>query len=185
VASPALELPRLDLAFIDLMIPRHEEAILMSEIALTHAERAEIVMLAESIISGQSAEQEQVLAWRAEWFAGTPRYSEAELVAVFDMAMAKMDVPADQGGLQHMDPATGAAALCTVEGSFDLAFIDRMTSHHQSAIDLANVVLVSGEHEELRTFARNVITERQAEIDQMEIWRTEWFGGTPAASSAG
>lgn len=184
-ASPAAELPQLDLAFIDLMVPHHEGAILMSEIALGRAEHGEIVMLAESIVREQSAEQEQLMAWRAEWFAGSPEYSEAELMAVFDMAMAEMDMAADQGGLEHLDPATDAAALCAVEGSFDMAFIDRMLSHHRAAIDMANVVLVSGEHEELRAFAQNVIAAQQAEIDQMEIWRAEWFGGTPAASFAG
>ncbi len=184
-ASPAAELPSLDLAFIDLMVPHHEGAVLMSEIALVRAEREEVMTLAESIISEQTAEQEQMRAWRAEWFADAPDYSEAELMAVFDMAMAEMDMPADHGGLEHLAPADDAAALCAAEGPFDLAFIDRMMMHHQAAIDMANVVVVSGEREELRSFAQNVIAAQQEELDQMAIWRSEWFGATPVASPAG
>jgi uncharacterized protein (DUF305 family) len=57
-----------DLAFIEAMIPHHEGAIEMAEVALENSENEEIRVLAEEIIAAQRAEIEQMEAWREEWY---------------------------------------------------------------------------------------------------------------------
>lgn len=66
MAVPAGDQP-FDIRFIDAMIPHHESAIMMAQMALQRAEKPEIKTLAEAIIQAQTAEIEQMKQWRAEW----------------------------------------------------------------------------------------------------------------------
>jgi uncharacterized protein (DUF305 family) len=59
-----------DRAFIDHMIPHHESAIAMAEVALHKSENPEIKDLAEDIVSAQGREIAQMKQWRKEWYSG-------------------------------------------------------------------------------------------------------------------
>lgn len=69
--------------------------------------------------------------------------------------------------------------------SFDQQFIDRMVSHHESAIAMANLAQEHAEHPELKQLAGEVVTTQGSEIARMRKWRQEWFGGqsSPAMHS--
>jgi uncharacterized protein (DUF305 family) len=56
----------------------------------------------------------------------------------------------------------------------DVAFICGMIPHHQSAIDMAQVVLKSGENPEARTFAEQVIRDQGREIAEMKDWLNKY-----------
>ena len=60
-----------DLRFIDAMILHHKGAVAMAEAALENTEHDEIRTLADAIIATQTAEIEQMQAWRAEWFSAS------------------------------------------------------------------------------------------------------------------
>lgn len=173
-ATPAAALPPLDLAFIDLMLPHHEGAIVMSEVALTRAEHQELRTMARQIIDAQEAEQAQLINWRGAWFGDAPRLDTTVALSVFDAAMADLGMPADSGTLHGMDPIADARALCQVDPPFDLAFIDAMIRHHQGAITMAEVALQEAAHPELRSSAQTVIDVQNAEIDQLLIWQEQW-----------
>ncbi len=102
-------------------------------------------------------------------------------MAVFDEAMALLDLPSDSGSLDHMDPEGGGRSLCAAREPFELAFIKRMIAHHEAAIDMANVAQVSGSNDELKIFSRQVIEAQTAETAQLESWREQWVGATPMA----
>lgn len=53
-----------DHRFIDMMIPHHEGAIMMARDAQQNANRPELKALAESIITGQQKEIDQMKQWR-------------------------------------------------------------------------------------------------------------------------
>jgi len=57
-----------DKAFIDSMIPHHESAIAMANVALQESENEEIRTLAQDIVSAQRQEIEQMNQWRQEWY---------------------------------------------------------------------------------------------------------------------
>jgi uncharacterized protein (DUF305 family) len=80
--------------------------------------------------------------------------------------------------------ATSTEANATV-AEFDQMFIDMMTPHHQSAIEMAQIALERAEHEELRQMAQQMIDSQQADIEQMRTWRQEWYGSseTPPLSA--
>jgi uncharacterized protein (DUF305 family) len=66
MSVPAGDQP-FDIRFIDAMIPHHEGAVMMAQMAQQRAEKPEIKTLAEEIIKAQTAEIEQMKQWRAEW----------------------------------------------------------------------------------------------------------------------
>jgi uncharacterized protein (DUF305 family) len=57
-----------DKAFIDAMIPHHQSAIVMAQLALEESENPEIKELARNIVSAQLSEIEQMRQWREEWY---------------------------------------------------------------------------------------------------------------------
>lgn len=174
-----------DLMFIDMMIPHHESAVVMAQIALERSEREEIRRLAEEIITTQSAEIVLLREWRDRWYPGAPEMPMAMMnEQMMDMMAAMPDMPTMPGGgmMAGMDMAAEAIALCNAPEPFDLAFIDAMIPHHESAVAMANVALEHSTHEEMIAFHQAVIDVQQREIDQMRAWRDAWFGpATPTA----
>ncbi len=144
-----------DAAFVDAMVPHHEGAVEMAQVALENAEHEEIRTLAQDIISGQQAEIEQFGQLR-EGREGSPMegMSEEEM----NQAMGMMDAQ-DLAG----------------QRPFDRAFIDAMIPHHESAIEMASVALEESEDPEIREIAQGIVDAQEAEIAQMEQWRAEWY----------
>jgi uncharacterized protein (DUF305 family) len=150
-----------DTQFIDSMIEHHQGAIGMAEVALEQAEHKEIRTLAEDIIAAQSAEIEQLQSWRSEW------YPDLAPTGGMEMAMGTMGINED------------------ASVPFDQRFIGAMISHHQGAIDMAQMALEQAEHEEVRTLAEAIIAAQTAEIEQMLGWLADWYGEqTQATTSA-
>lgn len=141
-----------DAMFIDGMTEHHQGAITMAEQALAESERPELRDLAEGIIAAQTTEIAQMAEWRQAW------YPDLAPTEGMDMGMGDMEVSSDNSI------------------PFDQRFIDAMISHHQGAIDMANEALANAEHEEIKTLAQDIITAQEAEIAQMQAWRSEWFG---------
>jgi uncharacterized protein (DUF305 family) len=57
-----------DKAFIDAMIPHHQSAIYMAQIAHEESKIPAIRELAENIVSAQKREIEQMKQWRKQWY---------------------------------------------------------------------------------------------------------------------
>ncbi len=57
-----------DRAFIDNMIPHHESAIAMAEVALRESGNQQIRRIAEDIVDAQEREIAQMERWREEWY---------------------------------------------------------------------------------------------------------------------
>ena len=176
-----------DLAFIDMMIVHHEGAVTMAKIALERGEHQEVRSLAEDIISSQDAEIELLRSWRTDWYPDAPNVTMSVMMQMEDvghMVPGMHELMESMGNMQ-MDPASDTAALCSVTESFDLAFIDMMIPHHESAIRMAESALTFAQHLEIKEMAQEIIGAQQQEIGQMKDWRTTWYGGaTPAATAA-
>ena len=66
---------------------------------------------------------------------------------------------------------------------YDLQFIDTMSAHHQSAIDMGLMVDGKTQNAQLKKFAAQVIADQGKEIAQMKEWRDKWYAGKPAAKN--
>ncbi len=79
-------------------------------------------------------------------------------------------------GMSDMKSSPNAAAQ-----PYDLQFIDTMSSHHQSAIDMAETAVKKTQNQELKAFAQKIIADQKKEIAQMKDWREKWYAGKPMA----
>lgn len=57
---------------------------------------------------------------------------------------------------------------------FDKAFVSEMITHHQGAIDMANLALANAKHQEVKDLAKNIVTAQTSEINQMQMWQSQW-----------
>ena len=145
-----------DRRFIDAMVPHHQGAIEMANVALKNAEHEEIKQLSRNIVSTQQAEIEELKSIKKEEF-GTPNVPmEMSPSQMRSMGMV------DPQELAHSDP-------------FDKAFINAMIPHHQSAIEMAKVAHEKSKIPEIKELANNIVSAQQKEIEQMRQWRKEWY----------
>lgn len=161
-----------DQMFINMMVPHHQGAVEMAKIAQQRAEHAEIKQMAEQIISSQQEEITQLKGWKQQWYGSsdTPMMSE----------MPMMEEMPSMGGAGHtMNMQADVDALKNALEPFDLAFIDAMILHHQSAVVTANLALTQANQEALKQMAQKMIGAQQIEIDQLTEWRQAWYPDAP------
>lgn len=140
-------------AFLEQMVPHHESAIEMAQIALQKSERPEIRRLAKAIVAAQESEIGQMKAWHLAWFG-------EELTSDASGAHGSMDMGSLEG----------------VSGDrFDLAFLSMMIPHHASAITMAESVMMGSPRDEVTVIAEEIVAAQAKEIGQMQRWRDQWF----------
>lgn len=95
-----------------------------------------------------------------------------------DGSMAGMD---DMAEMQ-----AGVDAIAALSGEeFEIAFLDAMIPHHQSAVEMATIALERAQQPETRAAAQAIIDAQEAEISQMTAWLEEWHGQTPSGDDHG
>jgi uncharacterized protein (DUF305 family) len=145
-----------DKAFIDAMVPHHQGAIAMGEVALKNAEHEEIIQLSRNIISSQQAEIEELKSIKREEFgtSNMPMEMSPEQMQAMDMMN-----PQELG---NREP-------------FDKAFIDAMIPHHQSAIYMSQVAQEESKIPVIKQLAEDIVDAQKREIEQMKQWRKQWY----------
>jgi uncharacterized protein (DUF305 family) len=173
-AATVASAPSIDQQFIDMMVPHHEGALGMARIAQQRAERPELRQLADDILRSQDAEISRMRQWRQEWFgdSATP-------------PMDKMPMVSGMAGMNHagmtMDMAADVERLRAAPSPFDLAFIDAMIPHHQSAIEAARAALKESSRTQIQELSIAILEAQQREIGQMRAWRLSWSQARAAA----
>lgn len=66
---------------------------------------------------------------------------------------------------------------------YDLQFIDTMSKHHQSAVDMAAMASSKVTLPELKAMTKKIPADQKKEIDEMKSWRDKWYPGTPGAEN--
>lgn len=144
-----------DAGFVNDMTPHHESAIEMAVVAQRRAEHPEIARLADQIVDAQTSEIEEL--------GQISDRLEVSDDATLGLSMEAMGMEMDAGSLETAEP-------------FDQAFIDMMIPHHQGAIEMAQVELQDGNDAQTRKLAQRIIDAQTREIEEMNSWRTEWYG---------
>ncbi len=157
-SSPDAASAPYDLQFLDTMAAHHQSAVDMAKPIVAKSDNAELKAFAAKIIADQNKEIAQMKNWREKWFAVKPPAMNMEMPGMMDsmkgMNMKKMEAP---GG-----------------NLLDLRFLDMMTLHHQGAITMSKEALDRAEHAEIKTLANQIIKTQEAEIRQMQEWKTAW-----------
>jgi uncharacterized protein (DUF305 family) len=160
-----------DRAFVREMVPHHQMAVEMAEMARRDADHRRIKTLARSIIEDQNTEIRELTAIRKRLnVKPLPSGHEHHELMMRDaetlgLTMDEMGMSMDMSDLDGAKP-------------FDKAFIDMMITHHQGAIRMARAELDKGGSAELRAIARAIVSAQKREIAEMNRWRKQWYGGT-------
>jgi uncharacterized protein (DUF305 family) len=156
-----------DKQFIEQMIPHHESAIAMANLALQKTKHDEVKTLANNIISSQAAEINTMKEWYKDWYG--------------------VDVPtvsaSNMWGGSMMESETSRDEL-SAASDFDAAFLSQMIEHHQMAVMMANMLSISTSRSEMKKLANDIITAQNKEIGDMQQWQQDW-GYETSTSDAG
>ncbi len=153
--EPAGDASAADAMFAQMMIPHHEQAVVMADLAPTRAQDPTIIAIAAEIKGAQQPEIDQMAAWLEEW--GVPR-------------MAGDDAMAAHGGhgMSGMLTDEQIAELEAASGpDFDRLFAQFMIEHHQGAVEMASEVTGSADPR-VAALAAQIIETQQAEIEQLQ-----------------
>ncbi|GIL37730.1 DUF305 domain-containing protein [Phycicoccus sp. DTK01] len=140
-----------DVMFAQMMIPHHQQAVEMADLALdAKADASEQVRaLATDIKAAQDPEIQTMQSWLTSW--GAPAGA----------------------GMNHSMPGmmgeTEMASLKDATGTdFDRQWLTMMIAHHEGAITMAQDVLSSTKDAEVRTLAEAITKAQEREIATMK-----------------
>lgn len=150
-----------DVAFAQLMIPHHAQAVEMADLALQQGTSPDVLSLAGQIKAAQGPEIEQMRGWLAAW--GAPEQ--------MDGADGGDHGDMDMGGMSASGMMTDEDmnSLMNASGEeFDRMWLQMMITHHQGAIQMAEQVLADSTNPDVTALANAVVAGQTAEIDAMQ-----------------
>jgi uncharacterized protein (DUF305 family) len=145
-----------DVEFARLMIPHHQQAIMMADLVTKAGASPEVTALAAQIKDAQSPEITLMRGWLKDW--DEPAMGHDDMGDMDDMSMG--DGMLSGTKMRDLAQATGA--------EFDRLWLTGMISHHEGAIEMANDVLKDGKSTDVAELAHNIIKAQKAEIATME-----------------
>ena len=138
-----------DVMFLQMMIPHHQQAIDISDLALTKSADSELLALAKNIRDEQAAEIMKMKAW---------------------LDSAGADLEMDHGASHSMDGMLSDSELAALDKasgkSFDVLWLKAMTGHHTGAIDMA-AMIENAKSAEIKSFGQGIVASQSAQNKQM------------------
>lgn len=135
-----------DVAFAAQMMPHHEHAIEMAELAVEKSPNAQVKDLAQGILDTQERELEQLQSF-LDTFGAEPATPAPPVMERNEAIIAELE------------QASGE--------QFDKIFLDEMRGHHASAVEMADIELEGGEFAEAQTLAEEIKAAQLEEISEM------------------
>jgi uncharacterized protein (DUF305 family) len=150
-----------DVAFAQQMIPHHEQAVLMSQMAESHASSADVRRLAAGIEAAQGPEIDTMTGWLEAWGEDVPDGSTGHMGHGMQgmRGMAGMPGMMSNRQLGSLGRAHGA--------TWDEMFLRMMIAHHEGAIEMSRTEVADGQDDDAVALAGRIIEAQQAEIAQM------------------
>jgi uncharacterized protein (DUF305 family) len=138
-----------DVMFLQMMIPHHQQAIDISNLAMKVSSYSELLELAKIIARDQAAEIKQMKAWLKD-------------------AGASEDMGHSMDGMGGMLNDDELAALSAATGKeFDTLWLKGMTEHHDGAIHMTQMI-EDAQNADIKAFGTKVIKDQSEQIAQMK-----------------
>ncbi|MGI5261566.1 DUF305 domain-containing protein [Streptomyces angustmyceticus] len=139
-----------DFGYVQMMIPHHRQALVMTGLARRYAHDVRVRRLAERIAAGQGPEIGAMEGW-LDGFGG-PRTEHGH-------HHGEMPGMATDAQLGQLRAARGE--------KFDALFLTLMITHHRGAVSMATDLLSAGRNTLAEEMANDVIAQQTAEIGRM------------------
>lgn len=139
-----------DQMFAAMMVPHHEQAIVMSDIALANSTNPAILELAADIKAAQQPEIDEMLSWGGAMMGSHDGHQMAGMLS--------------DSEIETLRNATGI--------EFDRLFLKGMIKHHEGAIEMAKMV-INSETEIAANLGQEITSSQLAEIELMKTLLTE------------
>lgn len=139
-----------DVAFAEMMIPHHQQAVEMTKLAADRSDSQEVKDLAAAIEAVQGPEIQTMQGWLKSW---------GEDGTSHEMSHDEMPGMVNDTTMGELGKATGA--------EFDRIFLTAMIAHHEGAIAMAQSEKSDGVHKGSLRLADGIIASQSAEIKRM------------------
>jgi uncharacterized protein (DUF305 family) len=150
-----------DVAFAQMMIPHHQQAVEMADLALEQAQSPEVLALAQQIQGAQQPEIDEMTTWLQDWGAPVPTSEAAVDHSGHDMG--GMGAGTGMMSAEQMDDLAAASGA-----EFDQMWLDMMIVHHEGAIAMSRQVLDTTSDPRVERMAQAIIDGQTAEIATMQ-----------------
>jgi uncharacterized protein (DUF305 family) len=139
-----------DAMFLQMMIPHHEQAVVMSDLALSTSKDAEVLKLAKQIKDAQAPEIIKMQGWLADaGLTEDPGHSMGD-------GMGGMLSDSDLSALKG---STGKA--------FDKLFLAGMIAHHEGAINMV-MMIENSSNSDISNLGQEIVKSQSAEVELMK-----------------
>lgn len=143
-----------DVAFAQDMIPHHQQAVMMADLAADATKDPAVAKLAREIQQAQEPEIETMQSWLVDW--------DAEV----SHEMGHNDLAHGETGMMSQPEIS---RLTTASGrAFDRLFLRLMIEHHEGAIEMARTEQSGGTNDDALALAERIGSTQAAEIERME-----------------
>lgn len=146
-SSASTSFDGMEIMFAQMMIPHHQQAVDMGELAETRASDPRVREIASRILNEQAPEIEQMKGWLD--YAGAPMEMGHEM---------GMDGMLSEKEMLELEKATGAV--------FDKLYVEGMIEHHKGAILMAEMI-TNSKNAEARALAEAIVTSQTAQIKEL------------------
>ena len=146
-----------DIEFVEGMIPHHEQAIHMSELATKHANSPDVKTIASTIATKQEEEIKTMEKLVHEWGVKLePAGGHGEHGGTGAIRPGMLS----EAQLKELEHARGV--------EFDKLFLKGMVEHHKGAIVMAEEAEHKGQNKEVKKLAAEIKRGQEHEIEEME-----------------
>ncbi len=158
-----------DVSFATDMVPHHQQAVEMADLAATRANDPKVKALAARIRAAQDPEIRTMQGWLSDWGA------EASDMGGMDHGGGSM--AGGSGGMGMMSGADMGALKAASGPAFDRLFLTGMISHHNGAIEMAETEQAKGKYQPAKDLAKTIQDTQAQEIAEMQ----QILAGLPAS----
>lgn len=152
-----------DVTFAQGMIPHHQQAVEMAQMAPDRAADPRVLDLARRIEAAQQPEIETLAGWLEEWGAD-------------DSSTSGMDHGTMDHGGGMMSEEDMSALMAASGAEFDRLFLQLMIEHHTGAVGMASTESAEGQNTDAIAMADTIRDTQNAEIAEMDQMLTELGG---------
>jgi len=151
-----------DVSFAQGMIPHHQQAVEMAELADGRAASAQVKDLAARVEKAQGPEISTMSGWLKAWDEKVPE-------SMPGMDHSGMEGMEGMDGMAGMMDSADMDKLKKASGKeFDSMFLTMMVEHHKGAVEMATTEKAKGEYKDATAMAGDIVTSQNAEISEMK-----------------